>query len=266
VNDLEWDVKLYFALNAAEHDAAYGCWGTKRIYNNVRPISMIRYMGGLGQSSDPAQPSYDPDGLPLVPGLVEVITQQSSAPGQRHADLAQFVGEIALFAWAGGPTDPTTEFSGVQWIRSKVWVPYQKDTFVTPAFPGYMSGHSTFSRAGAETLAHFTGSPFFPGGLGTFFAPADHFLKFELGPSTDVQLQWATYYDASDQSGQSRIWGGIHTFPDDFAGRIMGSAVGTDAYNLARTYFDGTAPQGSPSPMPTATSTPEPPATPTPGS
>jgi hypothetical protein len=213
---------------------------------------MIRYMGGLGQSTDPTGPSYDPDGLPLIPGLVEVITSESSAPGERHEALAQFLGEIAIVAWAGGPADPKTEYSGVQWIRSKTWVPYQKDTFVTPAFAGFSSGHSTFSRAGAEILAHFTGSPFFPGGLGVFLAPANKFLQFELGPSGDIELRWATYYDASDQSGQSRVWGGIHILADDFAGRIMGSTIGDNAYNKARTYFDGTA-NGSPTPTPTPT-------------
>jgi len=238
VDDLEWDVKLYFALNAAQHDAAYGCWGTKRIYNSTRPISMIRYMGELGQSSDPTGPSYNHDGLPLVPGLVEVITTESSTPGQRHAALAAYVGEIALYAWPGGPADPATQHSAVQWIRAKEWVPYQKDTFVTPAFAAFTSGHSTFSRAGAEVLAHFTGSPYFPGGLGGFFAPANSFLKFEVGPSTDIQLQWATYYDASDQAGQSRIWGGIHTLADDFNGRVMGSVIGDDAYGEARTYWE----------------------------
>ena len=280
VNDLEWDVKLYFAVNAAEHDAAYGCWGTKRIYDSTRPISMIRYMGELGQSSDPTGPSYNPDGLPLVPGLIEVITPESSAPGQRHAALADFVGEIAILAWPGGPTDPTTQYSGVQWIRAKEWVPYQKDTFVTPAFPGFTSGHSTFSRAGAEVLTHFTGSPFFPGGLGTFLAHQNEFLKFELGPSTDVQLQWATYYDAADQAGQSRIWGGIHILTDDFNGRIMGSAVGDNAYFKARTYWDPgaaatvtPAPTGTPTPLvsatpsgtPLATATATPPVTATSG-
>jgi len=276
VNDLEWDVKLYFAVNAAEHDAAYGCWGTKRIFDSARPISMVRYMGELGQSSDPTGPSYNPDGLPLVPGLIEVITPESSAPGQRHADLADFVGEIAIFAWPGGPADPTTQYSGVQWIRAKEWVPYQKDTFVTPAFAAFTSGHSTFSRAGAEVLTHFTGSPFFPGGLGTFLARQNQFLKFELGPSTDVQLQWATYYDAADQAGQSRIWGGIHILADDFNGRVMGSAIGDNVYDKARTYWEPGA-AASVTPAPTATATPvvsataratataTPPATPTSG-
>ncbi|HLA66554.1 MAG TPA: hypothetical protein VJP05_03585, partial [Acidimicrobiia bacterium] len=70
VNRLEWDVKLYFALNGAVHDAAIAAWGAKGYYDSVRPISMIRYMGGLGQSSDPGGPAYHPEGLPLVPDLV----------------------------------------------------------------------------------------------------------------------------------------------------------------------------------------------------
>ena len=51
---LKWDVRLYFALNGAVHDAAIAAWGIKREYNGVRPISMIRYLAGNGQSTDPA--------------------------------------------------------------------------------------------------------------------------------------------------------------------------------------------------------------------
>ena len=68
LDPLEWDVKMYLALNGAVYDAAIAAWGVKGFYDSVRPISMIRYMGGLGQSSDPARPSYHADGLPLVPG------------------------------------------------------------------------------------------------------------------------------------------------------------------------------------------------------
>ncbi len=81
VDRLEWDVKLYFALNGAVHDAAVAAWGVKGYYDSVRPISMIRYLGGKGQSSDPAGPAYHPDGLPLVDGLVEVVSPESSAAG-----------------------------------------------------------------------------------------------------------------------------------------------------------------------------------------
>jgi hypothetical protein len=239
VGDLEWDVKLYFALNGAVHDAGVVAWGIKRKYDSVRPISMIRYMGGRGQCSDPSGPSYDPSGLPIVPGLIETITAESSAPGERHEALASFVGEIALHAWPGQPLDAAGQYSGVRWIRAKMWVPYQKSTFVTPAFPAYTSGHSTFSRAAAEVLAGFTGSAYFPGGLGEFVAAAPRYLTFELGPSSDVRLQWGTYYDAADQAGQSRLWGGIHIPADDFTGRITGSQIGIGAWQKAQQYFAG---------------------------
>jgi hypothetical protein len=54
-----------------------------------------------------------------------------------------------------------------------------------------------------------------------------------------VVLQWATYYDAADQAGQSRLFGGIHVQADDFTGRIVGSACGKDAWALAQRYYAG---------------------------
>ena len=96
VDRLQWDVKLYLALNGAVHDAAIAAWGLKGDYDGTRPISMIRYMGGLGQSSDPNGPSYDKEGLPLVPDLIQVVTSANSAPGQPLAALAGSVGKIAI--------------------------------------------------------------------------------------------------------------------------------------------------------------------------
>ena len=237
---LEWDVKLYFALNGAVHDAAIAAWGVKRAYETARPISMIRYMGGLGQSSDPDGPSYHSDGLPLVDGLVEVITEASSAAGQRHEELKDHVGAIAVRSWKGNPEDPETETSGVGWILATEWVPYQRTTFVTPAFPGYISGHSTFSRAAAEVMTSMTGSRYFPGGVAEWTVEAGSLIH-EEGPTEDVTLQAATYYDAADQAGMSRVFGGIHPSVDDLNGRTTGAICGKDAWALAVTYFDGTA-------------------------
>jgi hypothetical protein len=240
VDRLQWDVKLYLSLNGAVHDAAIAAWGLKGYYDSVRPISMIRYMGGLGQSSDPALPSYNKEGLPLVSGLVELITKATTAPGQRHAALAGHEGEIAIRSWGGNPTDPKTETGGVRWILATMWLPYQLPTFVTPAFPAYISGHSTFSRAAAEVLVGFTGSEYFPGGISGYTIKAGS-LKFEAGPTTDIRLEWATYYDAADQAGQSRLWGGIHITTDDLTGRVIGSECGKAAWAAAQRYYAGTA-------------------------
>ena len=229
---LKWDVRLYFALNGAVHDAAIAAWGIKREYNCVRPISMVRYLAGRGQSTDPAQPSYDREGLPLVPGLIEVVTAASSAPGQRHAALAGHIGEVAVRYWRGK--------AGVGWDLGVKWSTYQRPTFVTPAFPGYVSGHSTFSRAAAEVMTEITGSRYFPGGIfEQTVVPGS--LQLEPGPSAPFTLQAATYYDAADQAGISRIYGGIHITTDDFTGRRVGSRVGKGAWALAQRYFDGSA-------------------------
>ena len=240
VDRLEWDTKLYLALNGAVHDAAIAAWGLKGHYDSARPISMIRYMGGLGQSSDPALPSYHEEGLPLVPGLIELITSQTTAPGMRHAALVGHEGEIAIRAWAGNPADPKTQVGGVRWILATQWVPYQLPTFVTPSFPGYISGHSTFSRAAAEVLVGFTGSEYFPGGMSGYTIKAGS-LKFEHGPTTDIHLEWATYYDAADQAGRSRLWGGIHIAADDLTGRKVGAECGKEAWARAQLYYQGRA-------------------------
>jgi hypothetical protein len=122
------------------------------------------------------------------------------------------------------------------------WTPYQRSTFVTPAFPGFVSGHSTFSRTAAEVLTSYTGSPYFPGGLHENIIPPG-WLKLEPGPSRPLKLAWASYYDAADEAGQSRVYGGIHIVADDFAGRRMGSVIGKKAFALAQRYFAGRAPR-----------------------
>jgi hypothetical protein len=222
------------------HDAAITAWNLKRLHTSARPIQLIRYMAHRGQRSDRAAASYDPEGLPLVPGLLELVTPESSAPGQRHEHLRWFLGTVAVYTWLGEPGDRAHEAGGNGWIRALEWIPYQRRTFVTPAFPGYVSGHSTFSSAAARVMERFTGSPYFPGGLGQFTASPNAYLVFEAGPSETTTLQWATYYDAADQAGQSRIWGGIHVWPDDRDGRILGRGIGNASYEKARSLMDGT--------------------------
>lgn len=238
---LEWDVRAYLALNGALHDAACAAWTVKRQYDSSRPISLIRYMGGLGQSSDASKPGYHANGLPLIDDLIELTTLASVSPGGKHANIVKgrelpenYVDKIVLKTWLGNPTSNPDLTGGVDWKLAEAWFPYQRNTFVTPAFPGYVSGHSTFSRAAAEVMTLLTGTSFFPGGLAVQEFEEGAHLEFEKGPSVDFELQWATYYDASDQAGLSRLYGGIHISSDDLIGRILGARVGIDAFNKAK--------------------------------
>ncbi len=237
LSNLEWDVKGYFALGGAMHDAAIAAWGAKGWYDYIRPISAIRSMADRGQCTDPSKTNFHVGGIPLVPGFIETVESGDSLAGNQQ----QHVGKIKLRAWRGPDyiEDPQTEIAGVDWILAENWWPYQRPTFITPPFAGYVSGHSTFSRAAAEVLTLFTGDDFFPGGLAEFHAPANNFLVFERGPSVDVTLQWATYRDAAHQSALSRIWGGIHPPADDIPGRKMGEVIGVDAFTKAERYYLG---------------------------
>ena len=235
LDELEWDVKAYFIMGGAMHDAAITAWGIKGWYDYPRPVSAIRYMADLGQSSDSNLPSYHPGGILLEPGYIELVEMGDPLAGASN----EHVGKIKLKAWKGPDyiLDPETDVAGVDWILAEKWFPYQRPSFVTPPFAGYVSGHSTYSRAAADVLTELTGDPFFPGGMGEFFAPQNEFLVFEDGPSMDITLQWATYRDASDQTSLSRIWGGIHPPADDIPGRLIGVEIAEDAFNLAETYF-----------------------------
>src|SRR4029450_11420599 len=136
----------------ASPEPATPAWNLKRLYPSPRPIQLIRYMAHRGQRSDPGAPSYDPEGLPLVPGLIELVTPESSEPGQRHEHLRWFLGAGAVNAGRGEPGDRAHEAGGNGWSRAIEWIPYQRRTFVTPAFPGYVSAPSTITTAAAPVL------------------------------------------------------------------------------------------------------------------
>lgn len=245
LDDLEWDVKAYFALGGAVHDAGISAWGIKGWYDYVRPISAIRWMADRGQCTDSTLPRYSRSGIPLIPGFIELVQ-----PGDQLALIdSNNINKIKLYCWRGPKRiqNPEIMSAEVGWILAEEWVPFQRPTFVTPPFPGYISGHSTFSRAAAELLTLFTGDEYFPGGMAEFHARRNEYLLVEEGPSTDVTLQWATYRDASDQCSLSRIWGGIHPPIDDMPGRLIGEKVGVDAFHHAELYFTGAIPSSVPS-------------------
>ncbi|MFY0686802.1 MAG: T9SS type A sorting domain-containing protein [Cyclobacteriaceae bacterium] len=236
VSDLEWDVKNYLALGGAMHDAAIAAWGVKGYYDYIRPISALRYLAGLGQGSNDGDIRFNENGLPLIEGSIELVrNREDPLSGQS----GEHIGKIKIKCWKGPDyvRNPELDYAGVDWILAENWWPYQRPTFVTPPFAGYVSGHSTFSRAAAVVLHAMTGDAFFPGGMASFEMKKNEFLVFEEGPSQDIVFQWATYYDASDQCSLSRIWGGIHPPADDMPGRIIGQRVGEDAVNFVKKIF-----------------------------
>ncbi len=92
--------------------------------------------------------------------------------------------------------------------------PDWKPLLVSPAFPEYISGHSTFSAAAAETLGLFFGT--------------DQ-IAFETGAGFDVLPGVMRSYDsfsaAALEAGRSRIYAGIHFEFSNTMGRETGIAI-----------------------------------------
>jgi PAP2 superfamily len=126
---------------------------------------------------------------------------------------------------------------GFDWVNGEQWMPYQLPSVVTPAFPEYVSGHSTFSAAGNVIMTGFTGSDNFGGGV----TIPENWSKFETGvPAAPVPLYWPTFTAMADEAGMSRRSGGIHFKTGDIQGRALGNGVGQSVWSKAQSYFRGT--------------------------
>lgn len=211
-HDLEYDVKLYFALGGAMHDTAIAVWDVKRHYDWVRPITAIRWLGQYNQ-------------LPLRAGVVELIGEDDPLAGPE----GEYVGRVKIKAWRG-------PYAGVGWILPENWMPYQHPAFVTPPFPGYTSGHAAFGWSFKEVMEAYTEDAFVPGGLMEWNVTE---LPFDEAPSEPVKLQWATYQDIADDGGLGRLMCGVHPRIDTVASRPIGRECGRAAMAEAEAYFDG---------------------------
>jgi hypothetical protein len=130
-------------------------------------------------------------------------------------------------AWAG-PGLGTTVIDGNQ-FRS--YIP-------TPPFAEYVSGHSAFSAASAETLAAFTRSDRF--GFSVTFTPGSSSIEPGITPASPIALSWPTFSAAADEAALSRRFGGIHFQSGDLFARRLGREIGKLVWDKSSRLFDGT--------------------------
>jgi hypothetical protein len=84
---------------------------------------------------------------------------------------------------------------------------------VTPPFPDYLSGHSTFSGAASVVLAMFYGSD------DVVFTTGSDFLQ-------GVRRTFTSFSAAADEAALSRLYGGIHFAFSNRDGLQAGRAIG----------------------------------------
>ena len=93
--------------------------------------------------------------------------------------------------------------------KNAKWTPL----LATPPFAEYTSGHSTFSSAGVAVLAAFFGSDHIPFTTTSEDVPG-------------VSRSYASFSEAAEEAGMSRIYGGIHFMSANTQGLLSGSRLG----------------------------------------
>jgi hypothetical protein len=140
-------------------------------------------------------------------------------------------------------------------IPASKWHPYSPGTFVTPPFPGYVSGHSTVSGACSKMLELITGSDRYGAyyrhvaGIYTEANAAVSEMQAVDGKKPDVALPedktvvlaLPTFTATAEMAGMSRVMGGYHIQADNVEGLKLGRAVAQFSWPKYRAYFDGTA-------------------------
>jgi hypothetical protein len=108
------------------------------------------------------------------------------------------VAAAVLMASFGGAVRrrPPGPYKGYDMVNGESWIPYQELRVVTPPFPEYVSGHSTFSAAGARVITTFIGSDSF--GASVTVRAGDSRIEprtaEHLGtPAKNVTLSWPTF-------------------------------------------------------------------------
>jgi hypothetical protein len=193
---IQESVKLYFLQSAAALDSGILCWAAKRFYDFIRPITAIQCSKFENQT------------------------------------ISSYIGP----------------YQGIGRILGKDFQPYQNQFFVSPAFQEFCSGHSAFSTASAEVLKRFFNSDEYgedviisegkslfepriergePGYIqGLTDRPNRGPYSRGYTPASDIRLTWKTFTEASDESGFSRRYGGIHFRSGDLECRKLGRRVG----------------------------------------
>jgi hypothetical protein len=199
-DDLDRDVKLFFAVGNTAFDAFIAAWDAKRAYDSSRPWTLVRVL-------------------------------------YKGKEIRGYLGAC----------------KGSGQIPADAWHPYSPPQFVTPPFPGYVSGHSTVSGACSKMLELFTGSDDF----GSYYtmragmyteatcAPADmqarNGLPADDPGSQEVLLRMPTFTATAEMAGISRVMGGYHIQSDNTAGLELGRNIASYSWPKYRAYFDGTA-------------------------
>ena len=120
-------------------------------------------------------------------------------------------------------------------MKGEQWRPYSPDAFLCPAFPAYVSGHSTVSGACSEALRLFTGDDHF--GEEIKWVPGHLTEPDRIGDTVVLKLN--TFTSTAEMAGISRVIGGYHIQVDNVEGLALGRKVGNEVFAWYKGHVEG---------------------------
>lgn len=204
-NDLDTDVKLFFAVGNTAMDAFIACWDAKRYHDSSRPWTLVRYYykgqtikgwagPGKGVKDIPAEEwhPYSPATFvtPPFPGYPSGHSTVSAA----CADMLKY--------FTG------SDKCGFQEKRH--------------------AGELTEQGFDCRKMQQLDGRP-----LAEILGDAH--------ASCDVTLMLPTFTESAEMAGISRVMGGYHIQSDNIAALKLGREIAAYIWPKFQTYFDGTA-------------------------
>lgn len=137
-----------------------------------------------------------------------------------------------------------TNYDGTT-IAAALWVPFQMPNFVTPPFPDFPSGHSTFSQAFANVMTDWFGptvpsqtfSPINARAISPIYSTSPEWRLDQIPvpaqsseiqptvPASPLTLSFSTWQDMAEQAGISRQYGGIHAESAHLGGQAVANGI-----------------------------------------
>lgn len=187
------------------------------VYETVKNLTPEQRAVARFWSDDPML-SPTPPGHWMVIGLKILDDREASAA--EHADLLARLGVTLADAFIGCwhskfEYDLLRPVTYIKRVIDPKWEP----VLITPPFPEYPSGHSTQSGAAATVLTAF---------FGENFAFTDSTHEKDKLPNRSFKSFW----DAAQEAGISRLYGGIHFRAAIDRGLDQGRCVGEKAVAL----------------------------------
>jgi membrane-associated phospholipid phosphatase len=194
----------------------------------LNDLEEVRALGGAVGSTRTQEQSLialfwaDGAGTETPPGHWNSIAQHvASARGNSLEENARLfallnlaMADAAICAWDAKYTyDFWRPVTAIRAGGDPTWDSY----IVTPPFPDYVSGHSTFSGAASTVLAMFYGTDYLTFSTGSDFLPA-------------VTREFHSFSAAAAEAAASRLYGGIHFRSANEDGLAAGIAIGEWAF------------------------------------